>query len=254
MFVVLKLKTHRDLRKTIRVRIEAQKAIKIRELGIQLQHQIAEVVRTSVGLRKDGKRFDCKTDLRRIGELVNKYLRQRLGEDDYAITVKHIKDSRLRTIFRDSGQHEDVRKLGDDIAYKDSYVFSSFQAQTDNPTKFVLVRDVQLLDERDHAFKDRATNCGFRSVVGFPLRSPILPDENGEEGELKCAKLLGFISIDSGRPDAFDALFDQPQATGEAQRNDGGDLSPLPDTELFYGLADSIATIIVLNSIPLSSG
>lgn len=62
---------------------------------------------------------------------------------------------------------------------------------------------------------------------------------------MATAQLIGFLSIDSGQPNRFDGLFVAPD-DGMERRNDGTDVQALPDVEVFYGLADSIATIVVL--------
>lgn len=222
------------------------KQVSVRDEGIRLQHMMAEVVRAAAHLRNTGQAIDYQQHLSRIGDLLKGYLRARLSGTEYSITVKLADGDRLKMIFRDSAQDAHLRAEGNDIPIKGSCIFTTFQSDEKVAQKRVLVRDVDLLDSRDHDFMTRAKKAKFRSVIGFPLRNPVQVIDGQDLGPLKCASIFGFISIDSPATHAFDGLFSRP-APGVPERNDGTDRTDLPDMDLFFGVADAVATLVVLS-------
>jgi hypothetical protein len=74
----------------------------------------------------------------------------------------------------------------------------------------------------------------------------------GGLGPLKSTKFFGFLSIDSSQPKAFDILFRGPAEKSEWQ-NEGENLTLGMDEDLYYGIADSAATILMLSeNVPMS--
>lgn len=249
-------KVHTDLREAQVQREDADErteqtkaaglaVLALRDEAIVLQHKMAEEVRKCA---RDPKVYKYQADLQMmLGELLRNFLRRRLGDGKYAVTIKVFEPGstppgRLKCIFRDMGQQVEVRNCGDDLLPQESHVYASFTAQTSSPARFVLVRDVAQLAANDHVFKERAAKSGFRSIVAFPLRRPVAGMQ--EEG-LHTAQLLGFLSIDTPEPNRFDGLFVAP-TDGNERRNDGVGVQAFPDVDVFYGLADSIATIVML--------
>jgi len=126
----------------------------------------------------------------------------------------------------------------------DSVVYQRFEQP--GARRHVLVRDTDRVSELK--YRDRAKMCGYRSVVAFPLREPMILPENGgatATGGVAYASLIGFLAIDAPHTDGFAALFSTPPP-GSQTREDGEDLEACPDIDLFYGLADALATILVL--------
>jgi hypothetical protein len=90
-------------------------------------------------------------------------------------------------------------------------------------------------------FKDRAWERGYRSTIAFPLRLPVIKATSPN----KYSDLVGFLSMDSPQPAAFDPLF-RPVEPNAEFGNQGESMKPLAEVELFYGIADSVATILML--------
>ncbi len=223
--------------------------VSVRDKGLHLQHMMAEAVRACADLTRQGKTIDYEGQLRRVGDLLKKYLAARLPGYEFSVTVKRVEGDRLRAIFRDGGQDPAKRAPGNDVALRASCIFDRFQSADKEPHKRVLVRDVLLLEDQHKEFKSRAEKAGFRSVIGFPLRNPVHLSEGVDPDPVKCASIFGFLSLDCSKPNAFDGLFSIP-AKGEPERNDGNDRTDLPDMDLFFGLADSIATLVMLSRQP----
>jgi hypothetical protein len=230
-----------------------RREIETREIAIVLQHHMAEEVRRCADLRA---RYNCDRGLERVVEDIRKFLRRRLGAGDgaFSVTVKHLvgepPDRTLQMVFRDGSQDLDRRNSGNSLKLAQSHIYASFSVETEDRRRWVLVRDVQELPGSEKAFKERAHLGRFRSIVAFPLRLP-LPSQTGTRA-IKTADLFGFLSIDSSEPNAFDNLFVLNDRTGDP-RNDGENFTACEDMELFYGMADSIATILMLRDSPNST-
>jgi hypothetical protein len=230
----------------VRVDVATGKSqIDVRNSGLQIQHQMAEVVRYCADAGSRGEPIDFDRQLRRIADMLKEYLRVRLGARGYAITVKKVDGDRLKTIFRDGTQDPDARATGDDIPMVESCIYTRFKSDRQEAQKSVLIQDVKRLEVDHREFQQRADKAKFRSVIGFPLRGPVVNAPKGADlGPLKCANLFGFLSVDSPEPNAFDELY----LAGDNSRNDAINRIPEPDMDLFYGLADSIATLVMLSS------
>jgi len=233
---------------------DARRQVSVRDEGLHVQHQMVEVVRACVGLKESGKPIVYQEQLLRIGELLKTYLRKRLPSQEFAVTIKVVDKredgDRLKAIFRDGAQDPTRRLPGNDISLSASCIFSRFKSEPNEPQKSVLIRDVgRLEDERDRDFRARAEKAGFQSVIGFPLRNPVGLTEGTDFGVLKCASIFGFLSIDSPLVAAFDELFSSPES-GPDERNYGSDRTALADMDLFYGIADAVATLVMLSREP----
>ena len=225
-------------------RVEARdRALELQHRMIRMQHRIAEEVRRAAELRQG---FDCRERLHAIGTELIAILRLRLGGEGYAVTVKHanVPEKKLDAIFRDGGQDLNKRKAWDSISLADSVVYQRFEQP--GARQRVLIGDTDRVS--DLKYRQRATACGYRSVIAFPLREPMILHENsGSEGPPSpaYANLIGFLAVDVPVVDGFDGLFN-PLPPGAHRREDGEDLEPCQDVDFFYGLADALATILVL--------
>ena len=67
--------------------------------------------------------------------------------------------------------------------------------------------------------------------------------------------MIGFLGLDSPTPHAFDALFEATQHDDAGTTESTADVDkPLDEQNLFYGLADATATIIMLTKDDDPSG
>lgn len=230
--------------------VEAESRVEIRERTIdtqhrmiRLQHRMSEEVRRAAELRQG---FDCRQGLHAIGTELIAILRQRLGGEGYAVTVKHanLPGQKLESIFRDGGQDLNKRRVWDSTPLVDSVVYQRFEQP--GMRRYVLIRDTDRVSELK--YRQRAKDCGYRSVIAFPLREPMIIPENGGAdgpGAPTYANLIGFLAVDAPGVGGFDGLF-RPPTAGAQRREDGEDLDPCQDMDFFYGLADALATILVL--------
>jgi hypothetical protein len=151
----------------------------------------------------------------------------------------------LLAIFRDEGQDRAARAHGDRLALAASYVYRSFDGHTRAQKRWVYVRDTEEIPA-DKAYRDRAREGGFRTILAFPLRAPFelnLRDRAG--GAQAAASIRGFLSFDAEDPGAFLGLFHTLFPKGRVD-NEGRGLKPREEIQAFYGLADSIATMAML--------
>lgn len=229
------------VRATLRVRSQAragQRTIATRERAIQLLHLTAEEVRRCSVLGG----IDCQERLQSLlGASLASYLQARLdGTANFSITVKCIGGDCLSDVFRDAQQRGRPFSLRDSL--DDNYVFRTFKNGGPG-TRYVLVRDTGKVPPEYEEFRRRAQMRNYRSMIAFPLN---LPFEAPDDGQY-FALLVGFLGIDSPEPNAFDGLFETPAGPEQNRDNYGRDAKPLSDIELFYGIADSLATILGLN-------
>ena len=228
-------------------------------LGAQaskIQHEMAEAVRRCAA---GAKSYDISEDLRHVMALLSEHLRKRLGEAPYAITIKQTepRSGRLRKVFRDGSQKLGVRAAGDDIKLEESPIYARF-AKASRAKKMVYTGNTDQIPILEESFRVRAQTCGYRTVIGFPLRFPVILETEtgavpGSSDEVNFANLMGFFSIDAPRPGAFEGLLKRPKGApreGTVLRDD--DREPQDDLDVFYGLADSIATILMLTSAAAS--
>lgn len=210
-----------------------------REAAIRLQHYMAEEVRRCAA---DPGEYDWQS-FANASHKVKEFLAQRLPDVRCSLTVKMVAGSRLRAVFRDPDQEIGQRCLGDDIALHDSHVYMSFRAQPRGEKRWVYVRDSENVASRPYV--DRARSCGFRSVVAFPLREPAQFPRSSNAPGMDVAGIRGFWSLDSDEPDAFLDLFRADKVRRHTD-NDGKGLMPRADIQAFYGIADCLATILML--------
>jgi low affinity Fe/Cu permease len=235
----------REMRKHAAEIAAQEEATAVREDAIVLQHRMIEEVRRCAELRE---RYDYNEHMQRVARGLQDFLRRRLGGQRYSITVKRtdVATKKLQTVFRDVAQEPTRRSW--DIDQEESVAYRRFLRETKNPRKWILIKDTERLPGSDSKYSERARRCGYRSVLAFPLRLPVaLPPKDSDPDVLKCANLLGFVSIDAPEADAFAGLF-LPPKEGIEPRDDGEDLAPCADQDLFYGLADACATIVMLQS------
>jgi hypothetical protein len=225
-----------------KVNEELENTRKLAASSAKLQHHMAEEVRKCA---KAGTDFDHAHDLQQIFRQLQDYLRDCFGIAQAHVTVKIFDGGKLIAAFRDDGQ--DRGPGGDPTDLSDSYAYRSFK-ERDTPEQWALARDIQLLPAIESTYKERAKKLHFRSVVAFPLRHPAIKCDfvGGTASSLKCANLFGFLSLDADDPNAFDALFRGPPDKREWS-NDGANLTLGIDSELYYGIADSVATVLMLS-------
>ena len=247
VLAMIALVLDRAIRKELR---QAKLDLVTREKAIALQHQMAEEVRRCAFLRE---RFDCNVHLQRVALGLREMLREATrgrtlcGHNQ----VGRLGWKKLRTASETALRIRSGNRLGTRMGLDESVAYQRFARETSNPRKWVLIKDTERLPGSESRYRDRARQCEFRSVIAFPLRLPVtLQPKGGDPDALKCAKLIGFISIDAPEPDAFTGLFHEP-TRGVHERDDAEDLAPRDDQDLFYGLADAAATILVLQRGPL---
>jgi len=239
LWLVLYSTVRHDLRKS-------WERVELGKRASRIQHEMSEAVRRCAA---DPRTYNVGEDLNRVMSILLEYLRMRLGDAPYAITVKRIEPGRGRLVrvFRDGGQRLDRRSKGDDVSFEDSPVYMRFLKAS--PEKRVtFIGDTDQVPILEDSFRDRARACGYRTVIGFPLRLPVELEpaiDSGPAHDVKFANLLGFFSIDAPHVGAFEGLL-LPPGRGTVNRDD--DREPRNDLDIFYGLADSVATILMLTS------
>jgi hypothetical protein len=220
--------------------------LRMLEAAIRLQHGIAEEVRL------------CAADPRsykwdNAGQKITEFLAERLPGVALSLTVKVTDRGRLRAVFRGGNQDQSQRVGSNDIELNDSHVYRSFRGFARGQKRWVYVRDTDNVSPADRTYAERARACGFRSVVAFPLREPVKPSDLTVTGSMDIAGLLGFWSIDSEQPDAFVDLF-RKERLGKNPDNEGKGLRPRADIQAFYGIADCMATILMLRDLAAVEG
>jgi hypothetical protein len=227
---------------------------KLGRQAAEVQHRMAEAVRRCA---HDATTYDLQKDALRVMAQLMQYLRLRLGHDGrFSITVKRIVPGkgRLQKVFRDPDQPTETRGHWDDIPIEESPVYVRFNVLT-NTKRIVFIGDTNNVPATEDGFRGRAQHCGYRTVIAFPLRLPAPMRQDGDadglrrSGELKVATLLGFFSIDAPDVGAFEELLKpaEKKKNGEGPTRDD-DREPRDDLDVFYGIADSLATILVLTS------
>lgn len=209
--------------------------LRVREAAIQLQHLLAEEVRRCAA---DPRKYEWKS-FETASHRIREFLALRLPGVQCSITVKKVEGSRLRAVFRDPDQDLAQRLSSNDLPLTDSHVYRSFRVYSRGQKRWVYIRDTDNVPPADRAYSERARTCGFRSVIAFPLREPV--KMTGAD----VAGLRGFWSLDADDANAFIDLFraDRLRRHGD---NDGKGLMPRADIQAFYGVADCIATILML--------
>ena len=228
-----------------------------------LQHKLAEVVRSHVVAfvnHQSAKDLQNDSELRDVlGRRLLDYLDVKLGRNDFSVTVKYAfqvepganppSTPRLRAVFRHVHDGSKREQRRDDQDTDQSVVFMNFR-HADRRVRRVIICDTHDLDvsgshgvdssRRHEEYKAYAARCGFRSVVAFPLREP----SDVKQSVLTFSPILGFLSIDCDDPNAFDKLF---KPNGKKETNDGQHLDDTDDLEFLFAVADSVATLAMLN-------
>jgi hypothetical protein len=238
----------REVAAVTRAQSLAHQAATLGRSAGEIQHHMAEAVRRCAS---DSSNYALERDLGRVMTELAQYLKTRLGERNYAITIKRTVEGtgKLHKVYRDTGQDLGSRCKWDLIALDDSPVYSRFKKAA-LAKKIVFIGDTSKMPANEDAFRERARSCNYQTVIAFPVRLPAPMTTAGGPalpgtGEFNVAKLLGFFSIDSADVGAFEGLL-KPSASGNATRDD--DREPQDDLDVFYGIADSLATILVLTS------
>lgn len=224
----------------------------------KIHHKMAEIVRSAAinraggGLKELQKLTDVFTLLQ--GDLPT-YLDVKFGRKDISVTVKYAvggnagEPPKLRALFRRIANRDRHNRL-DEMNLEDSVVFARFQS-ADRSVQRIIICDTKKLNtdaagvsaddkKRNEAYRIYAKDCGFRSVLAFPLRAP--KQEGG--GDLKVNAFRGFISLDCPAPDAFEPIFGVPMfGPGD---NNGSHYRDTEELNFFFGLADSLATLAML--------
>ncbi|MGC9984100.1 MAG: hypothetical protein ABSF35_10745 [Polyangia bacterium] len=194
-----------------------------------------------------------------LGEDLNRFLAGYLGNSKITIRVKLADpgieadaEASLLAVFTYSPKDEGKRRE-ERMKDSESLVFMRFK-EAKEPIKRVMIRDTKRLETdvtktssreeatRNAMYQKYAERCGFRSVLAFPLREPI--PRGKVQRTLTITPVRGFLSLDSMEPDAFVALFSPRQ--DQPDDNDGTNLDDSGKLQLFFGLADSLASVAVL--------
>lgn len=242
------------LQRLLRSHEDAARAAGFRDRAMLVQHRMAEAVRLAAA---QGNTFDVSHGLNVVlGSELREYLKTRLGNHEINCTVKCISPSsevgyRLTDVFRDSDQNSKTRPRGSEDT-EPNFIYSRFRQAGIADSKQIYIPDVDgaqvygVLCERAHA-------RGYRSILAFPLNRPALPGMVEGAG---LSVLVGFLGLDSPDPHAFDQLFkfsrkkDHPAGSGSVE----GVYNPLNELHLLYGVADAVATVVMLSQSPPANG
>lgn len=240
---------HEQTETSQRSRAERQ----ISEHAIKLQHEMAEAVRLSAVL---GEQYDITTRLDALlGSKLRAYLQERLGtQTEFHVTVKQISRGSddgyaLTDKFRDSDQDKHTRPRRQTEQLTGNYVYERFKNPPSEDSRQIYVPDIDKLDRTQRSLTARAKERGYRSILAFPLNVPAHPSPQ-REIDLEFGGLIGFLGIDSPTAGAFDALFEPELAEGRDSSSSELSNRATPkareEQNLFYGLADAVATILIL--------
>jgi hypothetical protein len=225
-----------------------------REDGLHLLHRMAETVRCCA-VANDVQTYKELFDAT-LGHSLCQYLAKRIHSGDkVSMTVKMIARDKsgnreLVDVFRDSEQHKTHRPMGSE-KLEENYVFRSLDARNPDHSGWVMIRDVEKMDPQYRKCRDRARNRQYKSFLAFPLNRPNMDQDQGDPDSANLTPLIGFLGLDAPIVGAFDNLFTFKDTTVPVEpSNTGDDRKASEDMHLFYGLADSIATIVHLNSDP----
>jgi hypothetical protein len=218
--------------------------------AVVIHHHMAETVRIAAA---KGDTLDLSACLDRVlGQELREYLKDRLGNYKIHCTVKRILPPvsggfQLIDVFRDSEQSVSSRPPGVPESADDNYIYSLFKNASINDAKQIYIPDVNSAGIWK-TLSERAHSRGYKSVLAFPLNLPVGPP--------RLDRTVGFLGLDSPEPHAFDKLFDSSRKRGAADSVAGPDgvYKPLEELNFLYGLADSVATILMLVQHPPRNG
>lgn len=238
------LRSHQDAAR------EADDRAKDRALtdrAMVVQHRMAEAVQHSAAQRGN---YDIGHRLERVlGSELREYLKARLGNNKFYCTVKRILPLEdggycLADVFRDAEQDTTTRPRRQKENADSNYLYHRFKCAGIADSKQIYIPDV----ERAQVFDQLATRAhtrGYRSVLAFPLNQPALPSTATPD----LNRLVGFLGLDSPEPYVFDSFFEILRNSGASDDSGRSEIvyKPLDELNLFYGIADSVATILMLS-------
>jgi hypothetical protein len=243
--VLSRLRTEEALWQAERTKLES--TVSRRDAGLELMHRMAEEVRRCAA---ETRPVDCQERLQSLlGAELRAYVEARLpAGTTVALTVKCIGTSndgvkRLKDIFRDNKQDPRHRPSGGEEPLEENYIYQSFDKAGIQNSKWVMVRDTEKMDPQHRRFRDRARERQYRSALAFPLN---LPNMAGR-GSTQLTPMVGFLGLDAPVPFAFDDFFHLKPGASKVEGNNGEDLQAKKEMNLFFGMADSMATIVYLN-------
>lgn len=170
---------------------------------------------------------------------LRRYVRQllRAPKLDVRTTVKRATSEAVIKLYRCSNQ-PDARALRDRVSWEQSAPMRRFKESRDEKhaqqRQWVHIPAVERDPGVSSTYKDDLAKLQISSILAFPLRAPAVELPGGS----RFGPLLGFISLDCKEPSVFTPLFD------------GGDEEARGRLEVFFALADALATILVLMNLP----
>lgn len=234
----------------------------LRDRAMQLQHRMAEGVRVAadeaVKAAAAGKLSAISVNAcvdRVIGGELCEYLKARLGNHEFHCTIKRISRPSasvgfdLKDEYRDGGQNVSTRPGHSSEPADQNYIYLRFLEPGKDDAKQIYIPSIQSSNAMNR-LKTRAHERGYDSMLAFPLNLP------HPSHPLGLGRLVGFLGLDSPDPHAFDGLFSFSKKSDLASSNGSVDgvYTPLDELHLLYGLADSIATILMLVPRPSATG
>lgn len=210
--------------------------------AVVIQHHTAETVRRAAAERTT---LDLKSCLDRVlGHELREYLKHRLGNYEIHCTVKKIARSpsgdgfQLIDVFRDDDQNEHSRPRSTPEWASENFIYSQFKNASVDDAKQIYIRDVNSGGVWE-TLSARAHSRGYKSVLAFPLNQP------APSGPPILDRTVGFLGLDSPEAHAFDGLFAFHRGDDSAGHPDGV-YKPLDELNFLYGIADSVATVLML--------
>lgn len=242
---------HEEFRRRERDLVEErERESRFGRLKDEASHMLFEAVRAGVysPTTCPEQPFASLEHFPRTTELLNRVaeeLRHMLGVERVAATVKLLEgqatDRKIRAVLR-VNHARGVTRVEVTKSSK-SYVMDRFE-HSDQSERQVYVGDIETLPDQEGLSQDvrkslreyveYGKGCGFRSVLAFPLRTPALQGNK----VTSMRSVIGFLSFDCATPCAFSPLV-------EDLREDG-----TPSLDFFYGLADGLATLVLLCDNP----
>lgn len=207
---------------------EVAKFREVEELGSQIVHLMAEEVRLAAR-DKGGYDWHSRSLTRVLGELLPRYMSLLVSDGSgFCVTVKCCsKENRVDAVFR-CGVQGETRCRRDTVAPERSIPMRRFNEAAETQ-QWVHIPSLATEPGLPSEYLDDLTKLGIQSILAFPLRGP---QQKAEGGQL--SRRLGFISLDSQKPQVFSTLFD------------GAGAKALRPLDVFFATADALATIVML--------
>lgn len=203
---------------------------RLQAISAKLQHRLVEEVRRAAV----GKFNWGSGDLSRcLGDALPRYLRKLLGSDKLPlrVTVKKADPEFVTAVFR-CGAHEGTREIRDKVTWDQSVPMMRFTDAFDpkkaKQQQWVYIPDLEK-EPVSIKYKEDLAKFEVRSILAFPLR-----DHAQKLAEGQMNSLLGFISIDCPEVDAFAQIFSDSNCQARCS------------LDVFFAIADALATIVVL--------